>query len=849
MYIKKFTNEAINRYLKIVFVFIVILALISLVIGLTSGSYLSHAGKKTYKPDVESGHGFEGRANTLLAKLLLDTVEGNVYSISDINKHYKSLRFYKTNVEGTDLINQNSIRLEYIIPQEEEDKNFYFNSYLSDILKAQKNNISSAYFKIKFNNQTLRIESITVEPNLYNLVLKTNKNENRFPIANPYRDLDKKALFVVNNLATIPLFAGNASFWKHSSQHLRLQLNTNFIDTLNNLGAAPGRFEPVSRTKDLYLYAKSNRAIGFQIKGASSEIRFFNIEGNFEFDLKNFEKVIKVDKRGKETSCTQSTLNKIKRNDLPIKLLCYSKNHIYNEFKITDKLDSELDIIKWSGNSVNSDLFTKQTITALNTIDENKINLNDKITSINPLLTKCIENELKLKAKQLKNQYPKDIIQISMALMDVKTGELLAAPYYSTEFADKNFNFNEVKNYNFTKHFIGSTFKPLISNAASVVFPKIGSFNLTNSAFSIDTNSRKCAILGYPFNIIPFSKNGLMWRPCNGRVDYLANSEDLYPIVQTMLAMTEKGDGAFNRLISDGFIDNLKDLNNNQCSRFVPFTSNTKIREIENSTFVNCVSDLYAVANENYSSNNYHTFVQLYDSVLLGVNPKYIPSAILPEHVTLNSNLLGNINLNDKYNNQEFTSLTSWILGQGSNEWTNIHLAQAYARLFSKKDVYMTLWHNQKNTLKNISTSHTFGSNQIDYAWTSFLDDFKLANTKGILLPPVQSTFNNALAKSSTYIDNDLVIVGKTGTPDNFQRRTIYIDRSGNKQFFDEGLFAFGILSNYNTNNTKGVVGVIYVKRVSGTKPSGNGIQSKDARDVLSENLLSNILFFTQKKY
>ena len=95
-----------------------------------------------------------------------------------------------------------------------------------------------------------------------------------------------------------------------------------------------------------------------------------------------------------------------------------------------------------------------------------------------------------------------------MVLMDINTGELLAAPFYSSEFIDKSFNISDEKNYNFSKHFIGSTFKPLLSNASSIVYPKIGNFKLVKEAYKIDKKINKCNLLGYPFNTIPFSKNG-----------------------------------------------------------------------------------------------------------------------------------------------------------------------------------------------------------------------------------------------------------------------------------------------------------------------------------------------------
>jgi hypothetical protein len=108
------------------------LAVISIFIGLSSGSYLSHAAKKTYRPNVEAGHGFEGRVNTLLAKLLLDTTATNSYSINNLNSHYKSLRFIVPKVDGSELINKNSIRLIGVSPKSEED-----NTILEYIKKTQ----------------------------------------------------------------------------------------------------------------------------------------------------------------------------------------------------------------------------------------------------------------------------------------------------------------------------------------------------------------------------------------------------------------------------------------------------------------------------------------------------------------------------------------------------------------------------------------------------------------------------------------------------------------------------------------------------------------------------------------
>ena len=148
MFIKKLTKESTNRYLKIVLMFVILLAAISLFIGLSSGSYLSHAGNKTYRPNVEEGHGFEGRVNSLLAKLLLDTIVNKRYSINSINSYYQHLKFIVPRVEGSNLINKNSIRLIGVFPNTEDDKNFLYNSYLADILKTQSNNLSNALFRV-----------------------------------------------------------------------------------------------------------------------------------------------------------------------------------------------------------------------------------------------------------------------------------------------------------------------------------------------------------------------------------------------------------------------------------------------------------------------------------------------------------------------------------------------------------------------------------------------------------------------------------------------------------------------------------------------------------------------------
>jgi hypothetical protein len=364
----------------------------------------------------------------------------------------------------------------------------------------------------------------------------------------------------------------------------------------------------------------------------------------------------------------------------------------------------------------------------------------------------------------------------------------------------------------------------------------------------LDVVGRRCNLLGYPFNTIPFSKDGKLWTSCKNRVEFLAQSHDLYPIIQTMLALTEKGDKAYNSLKNIGFTPNLRQLNGNVSSRYSSNSTNTKIIQIERSTLANCISDLYGIPNQDISYTDDLMYHQLYDSTLIGLNKKNIPNSILPEKVTLNANLLGNININDRYNNTEFTSLTSWILGQGANEWTNIHLAQAYARLFSKKNTTMTLWQN-KQLSKPIIIAHTYEPGSVNASWSNFLEDFKIANATGTLLTPAQTQFRSALALSGSFINKSLNLVGKTGTPNNYPRRTIYIDQGGNTQFYDEGLFAFGILSDYNTIKTKGITGVVYIKRIAGKRPIGDGINSGVARDFLSADVLKNILFFTQYHY
>lgn len=881
--------------------------------------FLSYSNKNYYTPLKGDSTGFTGRANAILANALLDTNENVVYDVRNLNAFYRRLHFYYPVDSANYLTSIYDIRLDSITPANDAEAIFIKNSYLRETFEIQKKNRSRQFFKILFDpRNNFRISAVTIDPDLYKTPISSNQWKGEIDFADPFSQIDPNAAFIVFPNGFLPVFSSNLEAFNETSDDYKIRRTDGTFhkyrpeiaeqeetfDLLNDMQAC--YYDLAVKNKPLRLILGTER----REYGEPQYMRFQSFNDRCEIKFNGIDSGYIIDQNQGITPIQNNRNIVIPYQNLPLKIK-YKDRNSYHDFSI--RRNSPLIIGSKSKNIYTSDeriqltpeyadLFTRQYLRTL----ENNLSRSDTtqryLLGLNPLLSKYLENELKYYLSSVQRQIGStpgfhDVFEISMTLIDNKTGEVIAAPFYSTEFnsspADE---LTEIKNFNFENHFIGSTFKPLLANAASIKFPSLRNFRLSVDGTNtfINTSERNCSILGYPLSSLGGlgfdSKSSRVassfWTATNlDRVSFLNRSHDLYPIAMTLLALSEHDDPSFDFLAGEQEVNNswanLYRLNNFRESQRLFVTAGnhtTRVQNMETSSFSDLLSQLYNVTKSNVFDRNLQSWVNMYDTSFFH-SPhckKVIHSDILlPEMVSLNVDIMGSDNLAG-LDRRHFTELSSWVLGQGLNNWNNLKLAQAYARLFTKRDVRLSFWGSSLNptekrnflfpliadSLISVDNRWQYQPNQVNADWNLLLNDFRAAQSfenRPLLRSVLDSLQRAQQILQQLYGINAgrICIVGKTGTPDEFfKEKSDRITILNKKIYYDEGLYVFGLMNEgdyASTNNASGVTGVIYIKHYSenpALDASGySGVESSQAKHFLSAERLSRLIFLTRQKY
>lgn len=839
-------------------------------------SFLKFHGQSDYSPLTENGKGFYGKVNAFLQEALKDT--SNVdYDISNLDNVYNRLRFYYSTDTTDYLVSVDDIRLIGFTPKNKEEEIFYFNSDFKNIIEKQKRNLTQKYFNIEWNRTKTKIIGITIDTTLLNLSLQNDNWKGLIKFKDPFSEIDSTIKYLITENSIIPLFRSNkdsVDFYKYQQrewiainpqQFKKYSINEyeRMYDSLNLNNAES------SKTIRLNYHANNDnqefslrilntgdkvflqtQAIDISVYGAKNNIRAvrdttFAIPNSFE----NLKVVLRL--RGHSDEIAPLYIS----NTSP-----FIASKPQNEGITGERLHIDTSYL---------DLFSLQQVREVETSISSKDNIDKVELSTNIILSKFLEQEIKNYVSGLYNnpyfcKRPDDVFEMSVCLMDIATGEIIATPYYSNEFEKNNIDeLTEQRNFNLIKHDIGSTFKPLISFAAYLKYKSLSQFQLlpNTTQFIADT---ACTILGYRTLTYGLKKttkvpNPLFWsNHIVGRQEFLSKSHDNYPIALTMLALTEDKDPAYSLLTNDNLnntaINNLYQVNGNETSRIKQQNRRIIFNNISNSSFINLLSNLYSVEAESKDST-YNIITYDTDSwSRLNTSKKNFYS-LYPDIVYLGTERFGNANSNLS----DFKKFQLFVLGQGDNHWTNLKLAEAYSRLLSKHKITATFIKNDSasfpylfqnpNSLFHLGSNNHYQFNittpEVETTWNSFMTDWRTA----VQLP--NPLLRTALNKFQSGVSNheDYYFYCKTGTPqENDELTNSKVFKKGkNRIWRDEGLFVFGI-TNKDTNYPKGVVGVVYIKHLSLANP-GNGVESSTARDFFTHDIYKKIMFYNQNRF
>ncbi len=922
----------------------IIIVIVLIIICVFIISFFSHSSKSYYEPISEQNRGFIGKADALFDKLLnentIDSIDAR--SLSDLNRKYPAFFFDIPDSLNQD-INIQDIRLVGInesLLKDKKDITFYESSDLRNLFKQQRLNKDKAYFKvsikkekgnlyikkiqmirslfkIKFSNQIWEgdilgqfnnpindensryfIYGSSVLPiRLQNYQLNTNNDMSNYPVYLLDDKIHGKGIFkkIDNKFVNFDLYEHYNKHYCDSSECFELKFDT--LEHDNN------HFMSLQVLKNKLIFdldqrltvtciTKQNQQKLISGSGAKEGRRIFN----YAPDSENIRIIIE-----NENGLKLAEFHIAKHN--PLKKLSYIIET--NKGKTRKQIDSKY-----------TDVFTQQVV--LNFLK----NINEQDTqsvislSIDPYLSCALEKELEnygntfIPENGLTNN---EHFEISICVINTATGEVLAAPYYNyTPLPLSQERKISKRNPNMTRRYIGSCFKPLMALASTQLYPEL--LNLTTGIHSgrtqapiatgetyiknhITYNYYNTEILGCPFyhtfsttasNIQHYTK------PINMET-FLASSNDVFPVVLAMYSLTkfknndpltQENTNLQNYISQNNNSSNISLLNpiTNYQNNGILFanTMNAMDFDIHKSNFAKVLDNLYSIKSEAIFNTDF------FDPEPARYLLRYFEDSIMISEISPDYTNMDYYSWNDSVKSFRST-VVPWVLGQGTNEWSPLKLAEAWARMVTKFPLRLSYIHNEhvsdiyNGSLLYQQTRKLLGDRSGNReTWNTFLDIFKAAQSNTSVdgsntLIKVFDLIQSINTNQNRTGNNRLIVLGKTGTPDDYEQSDWqHFDISG-KIIYDIGLYTFSIMTEGQYQSLKNNItipsrtipnaGITAVIRIVHAYPVGitpllitriiarnqisHNIDSNNARNFISNDnqVLGKIIFYNDRLF
>lgn len=883
-------------------------ALLLLAVGLSFFKQCTALGRaadtEVYDPQ-ENGAGFVTKADSVLSMLLTcvdTTVEAT--TLEALNKRYKALEFaLPFGEEGNAYIESSNLRLVGIHPEyikDESLRRFYYNSRLPQLLERQAERLGESYFNIRCkgylpdskkrkNNPDkvlpVKVVSISLIPSMFKVkMMKT-----------PWTGViegAKNCLF--DEKGTIYLSYGNSVLPIHNDSVINQKEVINFNAVMNEgillwtRPVASGEREKKPESIDYYQYYKSafaskgsphavnikmqdtresaerayitlsyskgklrlSHSCGIMVVGSKQSRKFLsNINGNHrtEVPFEDGMKILMYTEANNDLSMKLGEITLFEEN--PMEMLSYLTQ-------------SSIGVDRFFISDYQTDLFTQQLLHGLSQHLSNRENVDTVKLTIDPLLSREFESEIKKyvaempkiiapgkPSSQVKEQY-----DMSLTIMDMATGEVLATPFYTTLF-DKN-DFPEMlklttRNPSLSRRSVGSTFKPMVALPAVLTIPSLVNMNTSSPARYTrpDFDNNKATFFGRQTHA--WAKGTEWhWGGCDF-AEFLRHSDDVYPVALVALALSdETASGSSTTLPINGSKSYFTDQGNGGYLRFKDSRKQENQLNPSLQPFISNFSSIYGV---NYSETgedalyNRTTDINLFRQLVAGMDNwderVYGLREVSPEPTQLRF---------DRFNDgEDFRALlVPWTLGQGDNMWNSVKLAEAWARMVGKRAVNASFIRYPQGTVfpSLVNDSLRSFADRTDYnaAWNSFLKEFRIAQASGELLSPMKNKVDG--------LNEGLVLFSKTGTPDAYNPPIDIPLLGGHVRKMDVGLYSFVLTKESSYQNCilpgKPAKGIVCIIRLTRTYECKNcrpgkpckacenywGLQSKHARNFFSDN-------------
>ena len=893
-------HDRLSLFLKYLPLILIITALV-LLCGMGFKS-LNKAGEKDFYDPSECGEGFVYKANELLCSLLAEIDDQTeAISLETLNKRYKALEFaLPYNEVGRPYIEASDLRLVAIHPEyikDEKLKRFYYNSRLPQLLQRQGEYLSETFFNIKTHSlpanqdkkRPIEITAIKLYPSMFKVALERHLWDGTI-------ESSPNCLF--EDSTSVYLSFGNTILPLHNDTTLSSGNNDIQFNAIMGEGIIlSDKQEPV----DYYTYYKKawesaeSHCIRINLREKRGGEILANIGISFSHDSIRISNNcgLQVIGNGKTEKHRAQV---IIENDKPfnthvddgMKLLVYNTafNRKYGEFTIhkhnplqtlSSLVQSSMGTSRYYTSEYQTDLFTQQLLQGVaRYLSKNDSNQTKHVTlTIDPLLSRELENDIKDYLAIVKSEIDKNKPQIqhheqydmSVTVMDMETGNILASPFYTSQFDHQDFPDAlrmATKNTALTRRSIGSTFKPLVALASVIASPSLISLNTSkNNRYTGPANWSKSACVkffGHQANAWAISENQRVhWNGCDFKT-FIGRSDDVFPVGLVALAMSGRQANVSTKVLPVGEDNDFFDTNDNDLLRFKQSRTG-KGADLATYPFTSWLSHLYGIRiqeqaddEENYITNDIHIFDNLIDNDAINDESKSIGLQEMSPDLT-------QLRMDRFLDGENFKSLlVPWVLGQGDNMWNCIKVAEAWCRMVGKYNVKATLIKpSGKSEFRSLLQSDSelpltnigkLSGDSINQVWNRFLDIFKDAqsfNGKGGTLFPM----NNRVADLNKTTGDSLILFSKTGTPDAYTRYEVPL-LGGNRRFLDVGMYTFALVRSdqykaiKENKQGKGIVCVIRITRsydcskCSLDKKCAEcegywGVKSSHARDFFSE--------------
>ena len=834
--------------------------LLILVIALLASCFkrctsLGAAGHESiYDPTatLSDDEGFVGKSNELLRELLTQVssdTEGTC--LDSLNKRYKALEFalpygeeHKAYIEAADL------RLVAIHPEYIEDgkmREFYYNSRLPQLLRRQNEQRSETYFRFTCQASTrhvagtrpIEITSIKVIPSMFKVLLRKNPWTGSIYGARNCLFPDSGTIYLTYGSTVLPLRA-ERRLNRDNPEHFHAIMQD---------GSLLYGFDKI----DYYRYyqaafqdtAPHSIRIGMRERRDSRDEADFRLSYSHDSLLIAHNAPITVVGGGTTQTYGAQTVGselatRVAFHD-GMKVIVYDGDtRKMGEFvlqrddpsrMLSCLVQSEMGMSRFTIAREQTDLFTQQLLGGLSRHLSNRDNVARVDLSIDPLLSREFEMEIQqylatvrrnISQTKPKNQQ-KEQYDMSVTIMDLATGEVLATPFYTTLFDHDDYPDAlrlTTRNPSLSRRSIGSTFKPMVALAAVESTPSLLNLNTASPhrySAPTDWDDKKATVRFFGRRTHPWARHSAShWDGCDFTT-FLSRSDDVYPVALTALAMTNAcSEASTQTLLPLSGSQNLFEVGRDSLLKFKDSRESGGI-DLNSHPFTNWLSYLYNTHYDKTYTTDLNLFSGLFASSGLDTEQKQFGlEEISPE--------LTSLRLDRFLDGDDFKQrLVPWVLGQGDNMWNSIKVAEAWCRMLGKYDVNASFLktHRAGGFRSLIQSGGEYPSsvlgqrsvNQINATWNDFLDRLEAAQHSGGLLSPM----HNKVAQLHTD-GRDLVLFSKTGTPDAYVRYE-YPLLGGNNRFVDIGMYTFGLMdrSAYThirqNQQGKGIVCVVRITR------------------------------------